>query len=167
MSTKDFSIIQERQIAEFLHWEVVVGSGATACRPGDVKSDTWLGECKTHITNQDKVTFRVTHWVKITEESQSAFKKPILFTDDGTQSLSNTWCMIPCSFMSNLGKELNPTKVYRLSSKTLMFNSQEMYREMHTHANMSDNPYFVVQFGGDKVAVLHIDTFKECFGEIV
>lgn len=166
MSTKDFSSVQERQIAEFLHWEIVIGSGAIACRPGDVKSDIWLGECKTHITDKESITFYLHHWNKIAEEAQSKFKRPILFVDDGTQSLVNTWCMIPLSAIEGTGRQVFPNKIYRQSSKTVRFNSREMYREISNLASINDNPYFSVQFGDYKVAILHIDIFKECFGEI-
>lgn len=166
MSTKDFSIKQERQIAEFLQWEVVIGSGATACRPGDVVSDSWLGECKTHMTDTEKVVFRINHWGKILEESQSTFKRPILFVDDGTQRISNTWCMISKDAIDGVGKEVRPQKVYRVSSKTIAFNSNEMYREIASLSSWADNPYFVAQFGTYEIAILHINTFKDCFGEI-
>ena len=48
--TKFYSERQEKYIANQLGWDVVTGSGARDCHPGDVKSDAYLGECKTHTT---------------------------------------------------------------------------------------------------------------------
>lgn len=97
MPTKYYSELQENRIAGYLGWHTVVGSGATATKPGDVFSDQWLGECKTHTKKTDKITFKLSHWEKIRKEAQSKFKFPVLFTDDGTQDIHNTWCLIDCS----------------------------------------------------------------------
>ena len=95
--TKYYSERQENRIASYLGWETVVGSGATPTKPGDIYSDQWLGECKTHIKRTTKITFKLDHWEKIRKEAQSKFKFPILFTDNGTQDIHDTWCLVDCS----------------------------------------------------------------------
>lgn len=91
MSTKDFSNAQEHMIAKYLGWKVVSGSGARPFHVGDVWSDEWLGECKTHVKVGDKVTFYAQHWRKICREADSCMKKPILITDFGTQQPEDTF----------------------------------------------------------------------------
>lgn len=84
---------QEKMIASYLGWRQVKGSGARPTFLGDVESDRWLGECKTHNTLQDHVVFMKNHWTKICEEAASKFKFPVLFTDDGSQRSNKTWCI--------------------------------------------------------------------------
>ena len=93
MSTKDYSSIQENMIANLLGWSVVAGSGAAACFPGDVISDEWLGECKTHVDPGHKIFFSKSVWDKIKEEASVKNRFPVLFTDDGTQKDRRTWCL--------------------------------------------------------------------------
>lgn len=91
---KDVSSKQEHMIASYLGWHVVSGSGARACRPGDVQSDQWLGECKTHTTLTPRYTFMQAVWNKLLDEASSRFKYPVLFVDDGTQKADHTWCLL-------------------------------------------------------------------------
>ena len=69
LSTKDYSNKQESMVASFLGWSKVAGSGAATCKAGDVISDKFLGECKTHETPGSKVTFRQDVWLKICDEA--------------------------------------------------------------------------------------------------
>ena len=91
-SKKYYSSKQENMIADFLKWHVVPGSGSRNCYPGDIESDEWLGECKTHTTKQP-VKFVLKEWSKIREEAIAKMKFPVLFTDDGLQNADTTWCM--------------------------------------------------------------------------
>ena len=93
MSTKDHSSLQESNIANYLGWRVVSGSGSRLCRPGDIISDDWLGECKTHVTSDNKLVFLMTVWNKIREEAVSQYKCPALFVDDGSKRIDKTWVM--------------------------------------------------------------------------
>lgn len=93
MATKDFSSVQENMVANLLGWKVVAGSGAAACRPGDVINDAWLGECKTHVTPNHKILFNRSVWNKICKEASVQHRFPVLLTDDGSQKLSKTWCI--------------------------------------------------------------------------
>lgn len=89
--TKYYSTIQENNIANFLGWKVVAGSGARDLSPGDIVGESFLGECKTHTKKVDNIVFFADVWKKICEEAFSRFKYPALFVDDGTQHLENTW----------------------------------------------------------------------------
>lgn len=95
--TKFYSDKQEKMVASYLGWRQVTGSGARPNHPGDVISDSWLGECKTHATKKKTVVFILDFWDKIADEAASRFKRPALFVDDGTQKAENTLVMIKCS----------------------------------------------------------------------
>ena len=71
------------------------GSGARYCSPGDVRSEQFLGECKTHVSRTPKIEFRLDYWKKICDEATSHGKIPIMFADDGSQSVDNTYCIVP------------------------------------------------------------------------
>lgn len=93
MSTKDYSSKQEKMIADYLGWRVVKGSGARACHPGDIIGDDWLGECKTHTKPDQPIFFSADVWSKIQEEAVFQHRNPVLFADDGSQTIEKTWCM--------------------------------------------------------------------------
>lgn len=92
--TKYYSSLQEHRIADYYGWSVVVASGARPFNPGDVKSSKWLAECKTHIKETDKLTISKAVWRKLANEAKSLRKIPILFIDNGTQKIDNTWAII-------------------------------------------------------------------------
>lgn len=92
-NTKFHSSIQEKLISSYLGWHVVSGSGSRLCRPGDIISDEWLGECKTHTTKDNKLVFLMSVWNKIREEAVSQYKCPALFVDDGSKRIDKTWVM--------------------------------------------------------------------------
>ena len=92
MATKDYSSKQENMIADSLGWSVVAGSGAAACYPGDIISDEWLGECKTHLSPGKKIFFSKKVWKKIQDEAMVKRRFPVIFTDDGSQKSKHTWC---------------------------------------------------------------------------
>ena len=92
---KECSSKQEKLIADALGWEVVKGSGSRPTRTGDVVGDRWLGECKTHMGGNHPVNITYDVWQKIKKEAIAKFKFPVLFVDDGSQQLSQTWCILP------------------------------------------------------------------------
>jgi len=94
-ATKFYSSKQEHAIANYLDWKVVPGSGARDFHPGDIVSDVYLGECKTHTAVTNSIKFYTSVWTKIQNESESQMKCPVLFVDNGTQTIENTWCMMP------------------------------------------------------------------------
>lgn len=97
---KKFSDKQEKLIASSLGWVQVSGSGSRPNLPGDVESDIYLGECKTHTTPGHSINFKFSVWDKIEEEAYSRFKKPVLFVDDGSQKLDHTYCMVKLTGVS-------------------------------------------------------------------
>lgn len=97
MSTKDFSQVQENRISKYLGWTRVVASGARPFYPGDIESDEWLGECKTHVDKVSKLAVSYKVWRKIKDESLSKYKFPVLFVDDGSQQIENTWAVFDIS----------------------------------------------------------------------
>ena len=103
--TKYYSSIQERRIAEYYGWSVVVASGARPFHPGDVKSSKWLAECKTHVQETDKLTISKAVWRKLANEAKSQRKLPILFIDNGTQKIDNTWAVVQGRCLDGQGFE--------------------------------------------------------------
>lgn len=94
-ATKVYSTKQEHMIADLLGWSTVSASGARNFHPGDITSKSFLGECKTHVSETEKIKFVQDEWNKISLEAIAEHKIPVLFTDDGTQSITNTWVMFP------------------------------------------------------------------------
>ena len=101
MTNKEASYRQEHMVAEYIGWKVVSGSGARPFKPGDITSDHYLVECKTHTKEQDKICFKQSHWTKICEEALAKNKLPLLVTDNGTQKYNHTWVMTPLKFVQN------------------------------------------------------------------
>lgn len=93
MSTKTYSTAQEKLIANTLCWQIVPASGARNFHPGDIKSPSWLGECKTHQSEVDKIQFNRNVWDKIYSEAFTEHKSAALFVDNGTQTLVGTYVM--------------------------------------------------------------------------
>lgn len=102
MTNKEASNLQESRISKYLGWNKVVASGARNFHPGDIESEDWLGECKTHTKVSNKVIFHKDIWDKICSEAQSKMKYPILFVDNGSQLLTDTYCMVPSTVFSYL-----------------------------------------------------------------
>jgi hypothetical protein len=94
-SNKYYSSLQEKRIATHLGWVAVSASGARPFHPGDLKSCDWLAECKTHTSETDTIVITKSVWQKISTEAKSLMKKPVLFVDNGTQNLSDTWAIFP------------------------------------------------------------------------
>lgn len=147
MSTKDFSNLQENMIAKALGWNVVSGSGARPLHPGDVISSEFLGECKTHEHPGNKIVFNSSVWHKIKDEALSKFKHAVLFTDDGSQSLEHTWCLVdyirnsdniypfPKNIRKNVifsEKDLDIGKIYSVSLSNIngFICNFELFRDM-------------------------------------
>jgi hypothetical protein len=100
--TKYYSDRQESAIADFLGWRRTAASGARPFEKGDLVSPEFCGECKTKTSICEKIEVRRTDWRKIGLEAQSCMRKPILFTDNGTQKTSATFCLIQGKFCFNI-----------------------------------------------------------------
>lgn len=91
---KKHSIEQEEMVAKYLGWSRVKGSGARPNYPGDVISDEWMGECKTHVEPVKKVILDFGVYDKIDKEANSRYKNSVLFSDDGIHTPEHTLCMV-------------------------------------------------------------------------
>ena len=140
MTKKICSKKQESMIADFLGWSVVSGSGARPNSPGDVVSDSWLGECKTHVEPSHKILFNFATWDKIEEEASSRFKFPAYFVDDGSQKAENTWVMFSSAFLDNCIIIKYPLS-YR---KNIIFSSDDLKKSMNDASKNSKNVVYEV-----------------------
>lgn len=121
---KECSRKQEKLIANLLDWNVVSGSGARNLYPGDIQSDEWLGECKTHTTPGHKIVFFKTVWEKIVDEAIAKHRFPALFVDDGSQAISNTWVM----YNTLPGVEYVMSNRLQSANDNIRFDSLDMMR---------------------------------------
>lgn len=153
MSTKDFSSVQEKRIAECLGWEVVTGSGARNFHKGDVYSNEWLGECKTHMTLTEKIQFRKDHWDKICKEAIGCHKTPVLFTDNGSQDLKHTWCLIPKA------RAYDDLDMYSLFSKSIRTNIQFNHFDMLEDMKSNRISGYIIHDFGSEISDVVITTF--------
>lgn len=165
MPTKDFSSAQENMIADYLGWSVVSGSGAAACHPGDVISDDWLGECKTHVKPEQKIFFSKSVWKKICDEAMIKRRYPVLFTDDGSQRSNKTWCLFS-------HRQVNRDECTTYSDSTFVNRTNISFGHLTmilNYENININPdkpaVFLFRWGEDTVAVCPLSTFRELFGE--
>lgn len=161
MTTKFFSSKQERMVADFLGWSVVSGSGARDCHPGDITSDEWLGECKTHEKPGHRIVFWTKVWNKICDEAASKHRYPILIVDDGSQKLDNTWVMfnLKTAGLMNVNQIDVTSNFLKTTSVSL-----KPYEATNLDTNIrSSRPLAipVVRIGKQLVGLLRLDLFKE------
>lgn len=152
--TKELSSKQETMIAKYLDWNVVSGSGARSFHPGDIVSDDYLGECKTHMTKQSKIVFYRDFWDKIKNEAMSQFKTPVLFVDNGTQTIEFTYCVLP---YSAIPFEFNS---YKCLEAPYVCNHNITLGITAKSINVEDNLIYKVNWKGEFVALLNLQLFK-------
>lgn len=92
-STRYYSNIQEKNVANFLSGKVVAGSGSDKFAPGDVKTDKYLIECKTHVKETNIIEFQSSHWDQIVSEAARCGRFPVLCVDNGTQKIETTFIL--------------------------------------------------------------------------
>lgn len=156
MDKKYYSTKQEKMIADFLDWRTVSGSGSRHTYPGDVVSDSWLGECKTHVKPNQKISFNYSVWKKIVDEAASQFKHPVLFCDDGTQLKSHTWCMFP----SNITHPLLMEFTVSIPHKTNLVTSHEVLQSLlNTDSDIVTGVILKLQFQDIVVHITNLETF--------
>ena len=66
-STRYFSKIQENSVAKLIGGKTQPNSGATPYAKGDIKSDSWLIECKTSMTPKQSFSIKK-EWLKLIRE---------------------------------------------------------------------------------------------------
>lgn len=157
MSTKDYSNAQERMVADFLGWSRVPGSGAATCFAGDVVSDKFLGECKTHETPGSKIVFRRDVWGKICEESMVSGRMPVLIADDGTQKASHTYCIVrmpvDCGFLPESEFSILPYDAkFR---KNLNFNHDDLHLKFKKTVGLM----YRIRWSDSDILLMTLDTF--------
>ena len=130
VTNKEASTKQESMIAKSLAWKTVTGSGSTPFRKGDVVSDKWLGECKTHTSSGHKIVFDLDVWSKIKDEAQVHNRFPVLFVDDGSQKLSETWACFQVSPFSEFSNITDTTSILNISDTSVRFASSNAWDHM-------------------------------------
>lgn len=156
MATKDFSTIQENMVADYLGWEVVTGSGARACFPGDVTSDIWLGECKTHIERGQKIFFGSSVWTKIQDEAMAKRRCPVLIVDDGSQKSEHTWCLLSVAQVDDRVYTLHPP--IKVTTKNIT-TSHELLGTRYK--SIPDNELICYEWDKQKVCVVPLEIFRQ------
>lgn len=73
--TRYFSNKQEKHVAKAIGGKQVANSGATKFSKGDVRSDTWLIECKTKTSPSQSMSIKK-EWIDKNEEEAFAMGKP-------------------------------------------------------------------------------------------
>lgn len=160
MTNKEASSKQEKMVADYMDWKVVSGSGARPFRPGDIGSDHFLVECKTHVEYQDNITFYKKHWTKICTEARSVNKYPVLVTDNGTQKSQYTWVMVPNSLIisESIDNRLDTINT-STSGNTIKFKHElasSLYKE-------GKGQYFSAKFDDSNLLIMPLSTFRDFY----
>ena len=144
-------------------WRVVTGSGARPFKPGDVKNENYLVECKTHVEEQDNIVFYKKHWRKISTEARSVNRYPALVVDNGTQKSNHTWVAVLLKCLpENIHIIQGATNTSR-SETTITFKSNELdnlYKLQHSDNKIN---YFLGWFGEDEIAIISLEEFRDYY----
>lgn len=164
-NNKYYSNKQESMIADYLGWHQVGGSGSKAYAPGDVSSEHWLGECKTHDSEQAKIIFFKQHWFKICEEARAKGRYPVLFVDNGTQLSQNTWVMTSLrAFDASIINVIDGPKNTSTKKNSLTFDLAEA-KDLYRKGKATDKlNMFTITWDRD-LAVMPLETFKDYIEE--
>ena len=168
MDNKEASYLQEHEVARFMGWDVVTGSGARPCKPGDVISEYFLVECKTHTKEQKNICFKQTHWNKIKTEAMAKHKRPLLVTDNGTQDYRNTWVMVPLNVVKNCSvpKLVEGWNNTSRSGNTVIFPCADSMKLYYAKPEITVTKLFLYNWSdNDQVAILPLMEFKEFYDE--
>lgn len=164
---KDFSSAQEQLVADYLgeDFYTVSGSGKDPSNPGDVKSEQFLIECKTHTTKDFKIIFRRSVWDKLKQEAISQRKTPVLVTDDGTQTIEKTWVLMDSKMIPPIIKKYIATQqivkqINRGSISVLESDLAEIYYKRYRDYGNEDIAYFEWD-ARTLVAIMPIRIFKD------
>ena len=153
--TKFYSSLQEKTIADYLGWSVVSASGARHFEPGDIKSTEWLAECKTHTKETDNIVIDKEVWKKISNEARGKMRKPVLFVDNGTQELKNTWAIFPKRLYYKDDIELISPK-FSESTKKITFKHSIFSKEFS-----GNNKGCLISVNSDSLYIVKAVTFRE------
>ena len=157
--TKYYSSLQENRIADYLGWSAVSASGARPFNPGDVKSTEWLAECKTHTEPTDTVTINKAVWKKLANEAKGCMRKPVLFVDDGTQKLKNTWAVFPQRMCFDAKLDVKTPKINE-TDKKFTFKQSIFSKEISEKGQCCS-----IFIENESLYIVKIELFKELFCE--
>ena len=164
-NNKYYSNRQESMVADYLEWKQVSGSGSRPFTPGDLTSDHWLGECKTHDTIKDKVVFHKSHWFKICEEAYAKCKIPILFVDTGTQQAKDTWVMFPSvKIHPEVVNIIDGLKNTSTKGNTLTFDPIDA-RSLYRQGSLDGKVNIFKLFWDQELAVMPLSVFRDFLQE--
>lgn len=165
-STKYYSSIQEKRLASALGWQTVSGSGSRACRPGDIHSSIWLGECKTHTESNKNIQFKFSVWNKIRDEAISQFKYPVLFVDDGSQLPAKTWCMTSVFQEPTLHSDIQYIEYpYKVLKSGISFNHDDMLDILRSGIAQEPCRILVVLDSKHKFYIYRFLDFLDLYGD--
>jgi len=151
MTTKDKSYIQEKMIANYLGWDVVSGSGARPHHPGDIKSDEWLGECKTHMKEVSIIHFDFRVYNKLMNEAMSQMRKPVLFVDNGVSDSRNTYVLTQTHYLPKRYESVDSRFIKHTPSGNLSLNLKNATYMLYGDYHWSDI---------GKITFMTLDAFK-------
>lgn len=158
--TKYYSTKQEIMIADYLGWSATPASGARPFNPGDITSENFLAECKTHTSKTQRIDIYKSVWKKICDEAMSKFKIPILFLDNGTQKSDYTWCVVPITWAKvYLDKYARSSIPFKHSTKKLSFAVSDWF-------SMALCNYCTTNIDNDTVVIMKLSMFKEMVGGV-
>ena len=159
VNKKDYSKAQETTVADFLDWSRVSGSGARPTHPGDIVSDEWLGECKTHTSRGQKVKFEYKVWAKLVDEAASQFKSPAYFSDDGSQFVENCWVMFP---VRDLPSDVLVVQIPDANS-SFSFDTHQQHQDMKSRLEKATQSslVYLIRFKSSHLFMSDLYTFKE------
>lgn len=150
-SNKFYSDRQEKLVAKHTNGRQISGSGARPFAPGDVESDDWLIECKTHTTPGHKISFKEDVWKKIQEEAVIRHKFPAYVVDDGSQFLSNQRVLF--SLCPEDISEIEKENIQKYVKAAITFPSEDI----------RSNKIYEAFWCGRKVYVVSLKYFEELF----
>ena len=165
MNNKEASTIQERMVAKYMGWNVVTGSGSRPFRPGDIKSDNFLLECKTHTKEQANIVFYEEHWNKIVIEARAVNKYPALVVDNGTQKAECTWVAVPRRIVTNNTHTLIRLNNTSTKGTTVTFNHGSTYSLYKSEYELDSINFFQETLGNNTIAIFPLSEFAKFYSE--
>ena len=168
-STKEFSSKQENKLAYELEWDVVTGSGSRPTVPGDIIGPDWLGECKTHTTAGQSISFVKDVWIKICDEAMMKHRNPVLFVDDGSQNVAKTWAMCYVNSINTSNCLMIDINQFKKMRTNITFKHEALAKYLDKFRkslpeDVADTYEYVLitaQWAGTNVAVMPFTAFKE------
>ena len=133
----------------------VSASGARPFNPGDIKSENWLCECKTHTKPTDKITITKSVWEKLSNEAKSVMKRPVLFVDNGTQKIEDTWAIVPEYFFRT---SISLVSFVKESEKTFTFSHSQMKSGKPKDTGVR------ISIGNQSLLIVGVEYFKSKIG---